>query len=127
MKPLCRKQTRICYDGPMKTVKRIKTHSLPVRRGFLDKRICLKEAEQILHNRYILHMTRKQLAAEIYFHALVYHWCGILEKLHLPVHTIKRHANPIDLSDHGDTPFRQFCYNVIWLLPGRHIRDDQEN
>ena len=111
----------------MRRIKRIRTYSLPVRIGHLDKNICLKEAEELISSRHIMHMTRKQIAAELYAHAVVYYCCMFLEKFHLPVRIIKLHANPIDLSDYGDTQFRQFCFNLIWLWPGRHFTEDQEN
>ena len=94
-----------------------KKYALSVRREFLSKRVCLLEAERILKEEHIKLMTRKQIAREIYFHAVMFYFALSLESFHIRLTYIKKHADPINLADHGDTAFRKLCFHVVWLLP----------
>lgn len=105
---------------------KIKTYALKVRRDLMNKKICLHEAERILTEKRIEHMSREQLAHEIFFHAIVYYFCDKYEPLHIGLlANLKRHADPIDLFDYGDTRFRRFCFRIIWFLPGTKEKMDQ--
>lgn len=104
----------------------IKTYALNVREDLVNKKNCLREAERILAEKHIEHMSREQLAQEIFFHALVYDFCRKHEHLHIGLLSrLKRHADPIDLSDYGDSPFRKFCFRLFWFLPGAKQKMDQ--
>lgn len=86
---------------------------IPIRREFLNKKACLREAKKLLKEGKIHGMSRKQLAKEIYFHAAMYDYCertGRFTKW-------KEHADPINLRDGGDTRRRRAAYEVCWRLP----------
>lgn len=90
----------------------MKIISLPVVHTYLNKKKCLAEAERLLTERAIIGMSRKQLAEEIYFHALVYDISmrtGLLRSLRVK-------ADPIDLEEGGDTLFRRICYRAVWTI-----------
>ena len=98
--------------GKRKRERDLKKLSIPSAIRFLDKENCLREADRILAERKIEGMTRQKLSREIYFHAVVFDicmragWFGYL----------MRHADPIDLNDGGDTPFRRLCFDLLWEL-----------
>jgi hypothetical protein len=98
----------------------IKTFSLPVERRLLFKDECLREARRILSEKRIEHMTEKQIASELYFHTVIWHVCGFLNRWHIDLSRIQNHADPIDISDFGDSLFRRFCFRLLWSLPGYH-------
>ena len=94
--------------------------SVRVERSLLSKEECMKRTHEILETRKIEHMTAVQIASELYFHAAVFYFCKALARHRIHVlQKLMRHADPIDLSDYGDTPFRQFCFRLLWLLPGK--------
>ena len=107
----------------------VKTFSVRVQRSLLSKETCLKQAEGILIQKRIEHMSPQAIAQEIYFHARVYFLCLFLERFHIRLTWFKQHADPIDLSDFGDTRFRQFCYRICWLIPGQNqdTRSEETN
>ena len=92
-------------------------HSFPVRKELLSKHQCLKESNHILSKGYIRNMSRKQIAKEIYFHAVAYYFSLWLERRGIHWKYIKSHAETIDLEDKGDTMFRRFCYYILWMFP----------
>ena len=92
--------------------------SIPVRRAFLNKRTCRREAKRILSEGLINGMSEMELAREIYFHALAFYFC---EKTGL-FPEIKKHADPIDLRDDGDTDFRRSVFALLWHVPGKRSK-----
>jgi hypothetical protein len=89
--------------------------SIDVRREFLNKRTCLDEARRLISEGLVVMMNEKQLASEIYFHALAFYFCektGWLPRM-------KYHADPIDLHDGGDKHIRRVAYAAAWKIPGR--------
>ena len=76
----------------------------------MNKKACRREAKRILSEDLIRGMSEIQLAREIYFHALAFYFC---EKTGL-FPEIKRHADPIDLRDDGDTDFRRTVFALLW-------------
>ena len=90
----------------------LKKLSIPSAIRFLDKENCLNEADRILAERKIKGMTRENLAREIYFHAVVFDYC--MKAGHFGY--LMKHTDPIDLNDGGDTPFRRFCFDLLWKL-----------
>ena len=62
-------------------------------------------------------MSQKQIAKEIYFHAVAYYTALFLERFHIHMNYIKKHAEIVDLTDGGDKLFRRFCYYILWLFP----------
>lgn len=93
----------------------MKISSIDVRREFLDKKACLDEARRILREGIISGMSEKQLASEIYFHALAFFFC---ERTGL-FRGMKEHAHPIDLNDGGDLLRRRIVYATLWKIPVR--------
>ena len=96
----------------------MRTLSLPVERRLLQKQECLAEAQRILREEEIGHMSETQIAAELYFHAVLWHVCEYLKQYRINLRSLQAHADPIDLADYGDTPFHRFCFRLLWLLPG---------
>ena len=102
----------------MRNIKRnIRTFSLPADQTLLVKHLCLRKADRILEEGRIAFMTREEIAKELFFHAALFYWCKWLARFGIHLNWIMRHADPIDLADHGDTPFRKFCFSVLWVLP----------
>ncbi len=94
--------------------------SVRVERRLLSKAECMKRAQDIIRERKIEHMTDVQIASELYFHAVLFYFCKALSRHRIHMfQKLMHHADPIDLSDYGDTPFRQFCFRLLWLLPGK--------
>ena len=87
--------------------------AIPVRRAFLNKKACRKEAKRIISEGLITGMSEMQLAREIYSHALAFYFC---EKTGL-FPEIKKHADPIDLRDGGDAAFIQSVFALLWHVP----------
>ena len=90
----------------------MKTLSIPVKREYLNKAHCRREAQKILADKLIDGMTERQLAAEIYFHAVAYYFCERAGRFH----RYKMHADPIDICDGGDTGLRRAVFSACWLL-----------
>ena len=90
----------------------MKIHSLPVKREYLNKDNCRIEARRILKDELIDGMTEKQLAAEIYFHAVIYYFCERTGRFDW----IKMKADPIDLCDGGDKLLRRAVFAAGWRL-----------
>jgi hypothetical protein len=95
-----------------------KNHSLPVDPCLLVKEECLKKAAEIRREGKLIRLSERDIARELYFHACIYYLCLRLRPV-LNLRILMERADPIDLSDRGDTPLRTFCYKVFWLLPGR--------
>ena len=87
-------------------------YSIQVKREYLNKTACLKEARRLIFEEGLCRMSEMQAAREIYFHAAVFYFC---ERTGL-FPGFKEHADPIDLCDGGDTPFRKVCFYVCWIL-----------
>ena len=86
--------------------------AIKVKKEYLDKDVCLKEARQILSDGKIKNMSVLQLAHEIYFHALAFFICDKIFFLRW----IKRFADPIDMQDGGDTPLRRVIFAAFWII-----------
>jgi len=90
----------------------VKVLSIRVKREFLNKDECLREAKAILSEGKISGMSEKQLAREIYSHALAFFVCDKIP----PLRWIKRYADPIDMQDGGDKPFRRAMFTASWIM-----------
>ena len=91
--------------------------SIRVRKEYLDKDLCMAEARKILSEGKVRRMSELQLAREIYFHALAFFFCertGLM-----PI--IKKHADPIDISDGGDYLVMRLVYFFFWMITKRKI------
>ncbi len=93
---------------------------------YLSKKTCLAKAGEIIRGKKIEGMSEQQIASEIYFHAAAYYTCVFLERFHIKINYIKQKADPIDLTDNGDTRFRRILYKIIWALPERRGNDNHE-
>ena len=93
-----------------------KTYSVDVSGPKLSKKECLHRAQMILREGRITEMTELELAKELYFHAWFYHTFKRFRKYNRVLDELVRHADPADLEDGGDTPFRRFCYSAVWNL-----------
>ena len=89
--------------------------SIPVRREFLDKQECLKEARKLLREGTLRGMNEKQIARELYSHAIVYYFCDRTGGFSF----LKEHASPIDMRDGGDKPFMRAAFAACWLMRSR--------
>ena len=90
----------------------MKVLSIRVKKEFLNKDVCMEEAIKIVSEGKISGMSELQLAHEIYFHALAYFLCDKIFFLRW----IKRFADPIDMCDGGDKPFRKFVFASSWMI-----------
>ena len=95
-----------------------KTLSLPMDPRLLVKEECLKKAAEIRKEGKLDRLSEQEIARELYFHAVVYFLCLRLRPF-FPLQFIMERADPIDLSDNGDTAFRTICYKILWRFPGR--------
>lgn len=91
--------------------------SIRVRKEYLDKDLCMAEARKILSEGKVRRMSELQLAREIYFHALVFFFCE--RTGFMPI--IKKHADPIDISDGGDYLVMRLVYYFFWMITKRKI------
>ena len=90
----------------------MKVLSIRVKREFLNKDECLREAKAILSEGKISGMSEMQLAHEIYFHALAFFVCDKI----FPLRWIKRFADPIDMQDGGDKLLRRAVFASSWIM-----------
>ena len=86
--------------------------TIPVRREYLNKKACRKEARKILREGKVQGMSVRQLAREIYFHAVIYYFCERTGRFDW----IKMKADPIDLCDGGDKLLRRAVFAAGWKL-----------
>ena len=86
--------------------------SIPVRPEFLNKDACLEEARKLQSEGHLNAMTEKQIAREIYFHAVMLHYCDRKNRQGW----WREHADPINLHDGGDTLLRRAAYAVCWIM-----------
>lgn len=86
--------------------------SIPVRQEYLNKQACLREANRLKREGKIHGMSKRQIAREIYFHAVMFHYCDRTNR-----HGWWReHADPINLRDGGDTLLRRAAYAACWIM-----------
>ena len=93
----------------------MKTHSIRVKKEFLSKDACMEEARKIISDGKISGMSELQLAREIYCHALAFFLCDKI----LPLHWVKKYADPIDMRDGGDKPLRRAVFAASWIMTKR--------
>ena len=86
--------------------------SIPVRREFLDKQECLKEARKLLREGALRGMNEKQIARELYSHAVVFYFCERTGRFAF----LKKHASPIDMRDGGDILPSRIAFAACWFL-----------
>ena len=94
--------------------------SIPVRREFLDKQECLKEARKLLREGTLRGMNEEQIARELYSHAVVFYFCDRTGRFLF----LKEHASPIDMRDGGDRPFMRAAFAACWAL--RPVRKHEQ-
>ncbi len=90
----------------------MKKLSIEVKKEFLNKDACMKEASRIISEGKLSGMSELQLAHEIYSHALAFY---ISDKIFF-LNWVKKYADPIDMRDGGDTPFRRFLFASSWKI-----------
>jgi len=88
------------------------TLSIKVKKEFLNKEACMEAACKIISEGKIRGMSELQIAHEIYFHALAFFFC---EKI-IFLRWVRRYANPIDMQDGGDKPFRRLIFAASWIM-----------
>ena len=84
---------------------------IPVRREYLNKKACLREARKLKRAGKLRNMSKRQIAREIYFHAVMNDYCDRTGKHR----HWKKHADPINLRDGGDTLLRRAAYMACWV------------
>ena len=90
----------------------MKKLSIKVRKEFLNKDACMKEARRIISEGKLSGMSELQLAHEIYSHALAFYICDKITFLRW----VKKYADPIDMRDGGDTKFRRLLFASSWKI-----------
>lgn len=92
--------------------------SLKMRANYYRKSDCVQAAEDIVAKKQITGMSVRQLAAEIYTHAMIYYNFPILpdriRNTKFMQRAFRSASNGIDLEDNGDSWKRRFCYSLIW-------------
>lgn len=92
--------------------------NLKMKANYYKKSECVKAAEEISEKKQITGMSIRQLAAEIYTHALVYYTFPILPEVirntKFAQRAFRSASNGIDLEDGGDTLKRRVCYSLIY-------------
>lgn len=88
------------------------TVSIPVRREFLNKEACREEARKLLREGTVRGMSEKQIARELFSHAVVFYYCDRTGRFRM----LKEHASPVDMRDGGDTPLMRAAFAACWLL-----------
>jgi hypothetical protein len=99
---------------------------LPVKREYLNRDACLAKAREILGQGLISRMNEKQLASEIYFHAVIYYRFSEKNKTKIIrkpgvfrasfAQWAVRHADPINIRDGGDRILRRIIYSACWAI-----------
>lgn len=92
--------------------------SIPVRKEFLDKKTCLNEARKLLQEGSVHGMSEKQIARELYSHAVVFYFCERTGRFSF----LREHASPVDIRDGGDNPFMRAAFAACWTLRSRRKR-----
>lgn len=93
--------------------------AIPVDKKFLRKASSMVQARMLVSSRQI-DMNIQECAEEIYAHTVVFYCLDTLKKIHINCSWLINHANPIDLEDGGDKPYRKVIYKLIWkLIPSR--------
>lgn len=88
---------------------------LKVDRRYLNKSYCLEAAATLIDTEGLLKMDIRECAYEIYAHTVAYYFAEKLKKFNMKLDWLISHANPIDLEDGGDKPWRKAAYRVLWL------------
>ena len=84
-------------------------------RDFLNVEACLSAAIDIVVNNYITGMTITEVAAEIYFHAIVYYAVLPLSEINLDKLEIAEHAGIIDFEHGGESSsVLKKLYDIYW-------------
>ena len=100
----------------MKIKRKNRKYSLPVQRAYLSREMCMREADRLLREGHVRNMTQRQVASEIYFHTSAYYLASFLERYRIHLRYIKQHADPIDITDGGDSLLRRFCFYTLWYI-----------
>lgn len=87
---------------------------IKVKREYLNKDACLREARRLLAEGQIRDMNELQLAREIYCHALVHF---LSEKAGM-FSWVRKYTDPIDLQSGGDKRLRRAVYAASWAITG---------
>jgi hypothetical protein len=99
---------------------------LPVKREYLRRDACIAKAREILDQGLISRMNEKQLASEIYFHAVIYYRFNEKYKAKIIrkpgmfrasfAQWAVRHADPVNIRDGGDRILRRIIYSACWAV-----------
>jgi hypothetical protein len=84
-----------------------------------DKNNCMEQAEALLSKGTITDMTQRQVAEEIFAHAIVYYRasaCKNVPAVGVLATKVMKHGDPVDLISGGDTHFKRMVYRVLWFL-----------
>ena len=92
---------------------------IPVHRKYLNRKCCLSKAKRLVRRGKIHGMTEKQVAQEIYFHAVVHRLCRKTGRFI----NYREHAGIVDMRDGGDTRLRRAVYAACWMLRGLILPD----
>ena len=85
---------------------------------YLTKTACEAKALQLIASGEVSGMTFLQIAQEIFAHACVYYATSLVTALGIDnatINDLKGRANPVNITDGGDTTERQLIYTAIWV------------
>lgn len=86
---------------------------------YLSQEVCKEKAADILKKKEVKGMSAIEIAQEIYAHACCFYGISTLKKLGIDsklIEDIYKRADPVDITDNGDTPKRVIIYTLIGNL-----------
>ncbi len=87
---------------------------------YRNKSNCMLTARRLVSTGRVTGMTQKQVAQEIFAHAVAYYSAPTLEEIPGIGESIKDylvdHAEVVDIANGGDTTLRRMAYSAIWTF-----------
>lgn len=91
--------------------------SLKMDPYFRSKDNCKRKARQLLDNGKVTGMTQLEIAKEIFAHAAIYYSASKVKSIPgigSAATNLIGHADPIDITNGGDTKARKVAFGLIW-------------
>lgn len=93
--------------------------SLPVKKRYLNKWICLIAARRLKLKRKVTGMTRNEIAQALFANAYCYYRLDHIKKFYMNtelLNYIQHQSDTIELQDDGVKPSESILYEMIWKL-----------
>lgn len=93
--------------------------SLPIKKRYLNKWICLIAARRLKLKRKVTGMTRNEIAQALFANAYCYYKLDHIKKFYMNeelLNYIQHQSDMINLSDDGAKPSDSILYEMIWNL-----------